>query len=175
MFDTDICIYLLNQKPGHESILKRLDGREHGEIVLSAITLAELRYGIAASRLRNLNLAKLELFLASFEVVPFGDRAAFAYGPLRVHLQAQGTPIGPARRIDCRPCTFTGRDSRNQQRPRVFPCAPSGGGELASIMTLPTGPHRIRNSPQTCHKNGAVGHKRLWRGLSHGSCGRKSK
>ena len=95
MFDTDICIYLLNRKPGHESILKRLDGREHGEIVLSAITLAELRYGIAASRRRNLNLAKLELFLASFEVVPFGDRAAFAYGPLRAHLQAQGTPIGP--------------------------------------------------------------------------------
>ena len=28
MFDTDICIYLLNQKPGHECILKRLDGRE---------------------------------------------------------------------------------------------------------------------------------------------------
>lgn len=94
MFDTDICIYLLNRKPGHESILKRLDGREHGEIVLSAITLAELRYGIAASRRRNLNLAKVELFLASFEVVPFGDRAAFAYGPLRAHLQAQGTPIG---------------------------------------------------------------------------------
>jgi tRNA(fMet)-specific endonuclease VapC len=95
MFDTDICIYLLNQKPGHESILNRLDGREHGEIVLSAITLAELRYGIAASRRRNLNLAKLELFLASFEVAPFGDRATFAYGPLRAHLQAQGTPIGP--------------------------------------------------------------------------------
>ena len=95
MFDTDICIYVINRKPGHESILKRLDGREHGEIVLSAITLAELRYGIAASRRRNLNLAKVELFLASFEVVPFDDRAAFAYGPLRAHLQAQGTPIGP--------------------------------------------------------------------------------
>jgi tRNA(fMet)-specific endonuclease VapC len=63
--------------------------------VLSAITLAELRYGIAASRRRNLNLAKLELFLASFEVVPFDDRAALAYGPLRAYLQAQGTSIGP--------------------------------------------------------------------------------
>ncbi|MGH8652854.1 MAG: type II toxin-antitoxin system VapC family toxin [Gammaproteobacteria bacterium] len=81
VFDTDICIYLLNQKSGHESILKRRDGREHGEIILSAITLAELRYGIAASRRRNLNLAKLELFLASFEVVPFDDRAVLAYGP----------------------------------------------------------------------------------------------
>ncbi|MGH8603816.1 MAG: type II toxin-antitoxin system VapC family toxin, partial [Gammaproteobacteria bacterium] len=95
MFDTDTCIYLLNQKAGHESILKRLDGREHGEIVLSAITLAELRYGIAASQRQYLNLAKLELFLASFEVFPFDDRAALAYGPLRAHLQAQCKPIGP--------------------------------------------------------------------------------
>lgn len=95
LLDTDICIYLLNQRLGFESILKRLDGREYGEISLSAITLAELRFGIAPSRRRSLNLAKLELFLASFEAVPFDDRAAAAYGSLRAHLEAQGMPIGP--------------------------------------------------------------------------------
>ncbi|MGH8582102.1 MAG: type II toxin-antitoxin system tRNA(fMet)-specific endonuclease VapC [Gammaproteobacteria bacterium] len=95
LFDTDIGIYVLNQKPGYESILKHLDGREQGEVIVSVITLAELRFGIAASRRRNLNLGKLELFLASFEVAPFDERAASAYGPLRAHLQAQGTPIGP--------------------------------------------------------------------------------
>jgi Predicted nucleic acid-binding protein, contains PIN domain len=95
LLDTDICIYLLNQRPGFESLLKRLDSREHGEVNLSAITLAELRFGIATSHRRILNLAKLELFLASFEVVPFDDRAAASYGPLRAHLEAQGTPIGP--------------------------------------------------------------------------------
>ena len=95
LLDTDIYIYLLNQRPGFESILKRLDGREYGEVSLSAITLVELRFGIAASRRRSLNLAQLELFLASFEAVPFDDRAAAAYGPLRAHLEAQGTPIGP--------------------------------------------------------------------------------
>jgi tRNA(fMet)-specific endonuclease VapC len=85
LLDTDICIYLLNQRPGFESILKRLDGREYGEVSLSAITLAELCFGIAASRRRSLNLAKLELFLASFEAAPFDARAAAAYGPLRAH------------------------------------------------------------------------------------------
>jgi tRNA(fMet)-specific endonuclease VapC len=95
LLDTDICIYLLNQRPGFEAILRRLDGRAHGEVNLSAITLAELRFGIAASRRAGLNLPKLELFLASFEIVPFDDRSAAAYGPLRAHLQSRGTPIGP--------------------------------------------------------------------------------
>jgi tRNA(fMet)-specific endonuclease VapC len=89
LLDTDICIYLLNQRPSFESILKRLDDLEHGEVNLSAITLAELRFGIAASHRRTPNLAKLELFLASFEMIPFDDRAAAAYGSLRAHLEAQ--------------------------------------------------------------------------------------
>ena len=46
---------------------------------LSAITLAELRFGIAVSHRRTLNLAKLEFFLASFEGVAFDDRAAVAW------------------------------------------------------------------------------------------------
>lgn len=95
LLDTAVCIYLLNQKSGYESILKHLDGREQGEVILSTITLAELRFGVAASRRRTLNLSTLELFLASFEIAPFDVRAASAYGPLRAHLQAQGTPIGP--------------------------------------------------------------------------------
>jgi tRNA(fMet)-specific endonuclease VapC len=35
------------------------------------------------------------LFVASFEVVAFDDRATAAYRPLRAYLKAQGTPIGP--------------------------------------------------------------------------------
>jgi len=74
LLDTNICIYLLNQRPGFEAILRRLDGRQQGEVALSAITLAELRFGIAASQRRDVNLARLELFLAVFEIAPF-DRA----------------------------------------------------------------------------------------------------
>ncbi len=62
---------------------------------MSAITLAELRCGIAASQRRAVNLAKLELFLAIFEIAPFDAPAATAYGSLRAQLQARGTPIGP--------------------------------------------------------------------------------
>lgn len=95
LLDTNICIYLLNQCPGFETILQRLDGRQQGEVALSAITLAELRFGIAASQRRDVNLAKLELFLAFFEIAPFDALAATAYGSLRARLKALGTPIGP--------------------------------------------------------------------------------
>ena len=63
VIDTDICIYLLNQRPGYKQILKRVGGRNYGNVLLSAITLAELRYAIAASQQRSANRAKLELFL----------------------------------------------------------------------------------------------------------------
>lgn len=95
LLDTNLCIYLLNQRPGFEAILRRLDGRQQGEVALSAITLAELRFGIAASQRRDVNLAKLELFLAVFEIAPFDGPAATAYGSLRARLKALGTPIGP--------------------------------------------------------------------------------
>lgn len=95
LLDTDVCIYLLNHRPGHEHILRRIDGRSYGEVLLSAITLAELRYGIAASWRRETNLSKLELFLAQFEVTPLDETAAAAYGPIRAHLRAKGAPIGP--------------------------------------------------------------------------------
>jgi len=95
LLDTDVCIDLLNQRPGFEAILRRLDGRQQGEVALSAITLAELRFGIAASQRRDIDLAKLALFLAAFEIAPFDASAAIAYGSLRARLKVLGTPIGP--------------------------------------------------------------------------------
>lgn len=95
VLDTDICIYLLNRRLAYENILKRIDARSYGEIIISAITLAELRYGIAASQRREANLSKLELFLAQFEVIAFDEHAAAVYGSILAHLRAKGTPIGP--------------------------------------------------------------------------------
>lgn len=95
MFDTDVCIYLLNRRLSYENILKRMDGLSYGEVLISAITLAELRYGIAASQRREANLSKLELFMAQFEVKPFDEYVASTYGVIRAHLKAMGKPIGP--------------------------------------------------------------------------------
>ena len=95
LLDTDICIYMINRKPGYEGILGRMDGLRYGDILLSAITLAELEYGIAKSQHQVKNRGRLERFLARFEVRGFDESAAVAYGFLRAKLEADGTPIRP--------------------------------------------------------------------------------
>jgi tRNA(fMet)-specific endonuclease VapC len=95
MLDTDTCIYLINRRPGYEHILRHIDGKAYGDVLISAITLAELRFGIAKSAHKEKNRIKLELFLARFQVVDFGPVATSAYGTIRAQLQAAGTPIGP--------------------------------------------------------------------------------
>lgn len=72
-----------------------MDGRSHDEVALSAITAAELQFGLAASTKKRLNRARLERFLAMFAVLPFDDAAARHYGVARAVLRASRTPIGP--------------------------------------------------------------------------------
>jgi len=95
LLDTNVCIALLNQQPGYEGILRRMDGQEYGQVVISAITTAELRFGVEASARVEDNRLKLERFLANFEVAAFDDQASRYYGALRAHLKSRGTPIGP--------------------------------------------------------------------------------
>ena len=95
LLDTNICIFLLNQRGGFENIVQRMNGMSREDIGISAISVAELEFGIAASKKQNDNFKRLERFLLDFEVIDFNRISAAAYGPLRSSLQAQGTPIGP--------------------------------------------------------------------------------
>lgn len=95
LLDTNICIYLLNRRSGYENILARVDGLTYDQVAISAITLAELRYGIAKSVKKAANRMKLDYFLHQFECLPFDAEIANAYGELRTRLELQGTPIGP--------------------------------------------------------------------------------
>jgi tRNA(fMet)-specific endonuclease VapC len=95
LLDTNVCICLINQRSGYERILKRMDGLEHGEVLISSISTAELHFGVAASMQVDRNMLKLERFLAAFEVVPFDEDASRRYGLVRAFLKARGTPIGP--------------------------------------------------------------------------------
>jgi len=72
-----------------------MDGLERRQVGLSAIRVAELEFGVAASKRQGDNFQRLERFLIDFEVLPFDRDAARPYGPLRKVLQIQGAPIGP--------------------------------------------------------------------------------
>ena len=93
MLDTDSCIALIKRKPG--SILRRLTALAPGEAGISAVTLAELRYGVAKSAQREKNSQALDEFLLPLEVADFDEPAAEIYGRVRAALEKAGTPIGP--------------------------------------------------------------------------------
>ena len=95
LLDTDTCICMINRRPGYEGILGRMGGLRYGDVLLSTITLAELRYGVAKSGHRERNRDRLEMFLARFEERDFDASASRAYGSIRAQLEAAGTPIGP--------------------------------------------------------------------------------
>lgn len=95
LLDTNACIYLVNQRPGFDRILRRMHGLEYGQVAISSITTAELHFGVAAGAQVAKNRIKLERFLAAFEVAAFDHAAARHFGAVRAHLKKLGTPIGP--------------------------------------------------------------------------------
>ncbi len=82
MLDTNICIYLMKQQPAR--VRDRFAECFVGEVVISAITLAELEYGVACSgKDARRHQALLQSLLEDIPAAPFDAAAARAYGPLR--------------------------------------------------------------------------------------------
>src|SRR5205809_4009497 len=95
MLDTNVLIYVLNAQPRHQAVLERFDRESPDDLVVSSITLAELRFGIEKSRRRETNRKALQEALDALNVLPFDARAAETYGTVRATLGAGGKPIGP--------------------------------------------------------------------------------
>ena len=93
MLDTNICIYVMKEKP--EAVLRRFQQELNAGLCISSITLAELEYGMKHSSNPIKNEQALLRFLVPLSILPFGVTAAFEYGDIRDYLQKQGTPIGP--------------------------------------------------------------------------------
>ena len=94
LLDTNICIHLINRRPGFEAVLRRLSGRSFGEICISAITVSELRYGVTKSAKSSENAATLDEFLSRFELLDYPVVAAASYARIRADLERAGKPIG---------------------------------------------------------------------------------
>ena len=92
VLDTNICIYLIKQKPA--GVMARFDELTVGDVGVSSITVAELQFGVHKSRYSERNRRALEQFLLPLEIAGFDGRAAEAYGIVRAALERRGTPIG---------------------------------------------------------------------------------
>ena len=92
MLDTNTCIYIMKHHP--PQVQARLRRVAIGEVGISAIVLAELRFGVEKSRRRDENTAALTDFLSFCLVLDWPQQATERYARIRNTLEAQGTPIG---------------------------------------------------------------------------------
>ena len=92
MLDTDTCIYTIKKNP--PAVFENLRRFSPDSVGISAITEAELRFGMSNSSKPEQNHRVLDQFLAPFQIVSFESSAAAHYGEIRSHLRRKGTPIG---------------------------------------------------------------------------------
>lgn len=92
LLDTNICIYIIKQRP--ESVLQRFRVMNQNDLGLSIVTVAELEYGAAKSQNPQLNRVRLDNFRRPFQVVGLSDEDVRVFGEIRADLEQRGMPIG---------------------------------------------------------------------------------
>jgi len=92
MLDTNICIYVLKN---HSARLKH-QFKVHKELCISAVTYAELCFGVAngVAALRGGRWQQLSAFTRLLLVLPLDEAAAKHYGEVRSQLTSKGQLIG---------------------------------------------------------------------------------
>lgn len=92
MLDTSICIYTMKNHPPR--VFENLKKLSPDLVGISAITEAELRFGMSNSARPEHNHRVLDEFLGPFEIFRFDSAAAAHYGEIRSHLRRNGAPMG---------------------------------------------------------------------------------
>lgn len=92
MLDTNICIFIIKQKP--PQVLQRFKNYQVEDVGISAITLAELQFGVVKSQHREKNQQALNEFILPLAILEFNGDAAFVYGDIRAELTSTGQIIG---------------------------------------------------------------------------------
>ena len=82
MLDTNMCIYLMKNQPA--DVADRFAQCYVGEVVMSAITFAELSYGISVSADPKREAKNLSSLVEDIPVAPFDVLAGSMYGPIRL-------------------------------------------------------------------------------------------
>jgi len=92
LLDTNICIYIINNRP--KQVVDHIKKLKVHQIKLSAISLAELEYGVSKSKSRDKNRRALVDFVTAFDIVDFNDADAEVFGIIRAELERKGQVIG---------------------------------------------------------------------------------
>ena len=93
LIDTNICIYLMNQRP--LAVIHKFRQLPLGITGISSISVSELQYGVAKSQYKEKNQQRLDEFLLPWDILAYDEAAAGAYGDIRAQLETDGQLIGP--------------------------------------------------------------------------------
>ena len=93
LLDTNICIYLIKNRPS--AVLERFRQHSPQDVAISTITLFELQYGIEKSQYRERSEAALAKFLLPLNLIDLDRSSALEAAAIRAQLEKKGMPIGP--------------------------------------------------------------------------------
>jgi len=88
-FDTDVLSAVIRRDPPL-ALIRRLAQTPPEQQLTTAVTLGELLYGAAKRGSATLTQRVRDLITGALLVVPFDERAAEVYGPLRAQLDSAG-------------------------------------------------------------------------------------
>jgi len=90
VLDTDTVSLIVRKNP---SVIANLIRHEDDEICISAISYAELRYGLEKKGSDRL-FAEVTAILGKLSIIAFDESQSELYGKTRVALEKSGTPLG---------------------------------------------------------------------------------
>jgi tRNA(fMet)-specific endonuclease VapC len=91
MLDTDTCAYAIK---AHPRVRQHLDSHRLGELAISVVTEAELRFGAVKSG-RASDWTLVAGLLERIQILDFTSHEAEFYARVRAELELAGRPIGP--------------------------------------------------------------------------------
>lgn len=92
LLDTNICIYIINQRP--RSVLARFKTIDENELGISVVTFAELQLGVEKSAAKAQNQKILDEFVDRLMILDWDVAAAREYAHLKADLKQRGVLIG---------------------------------------------------------------------------------
>lgn len=93
LLDTNIVSYFV--KGTSAGLVKRMQaGVDAQDIAISAVTRAELRYGLEMMDPSDRRRRRVDLLITELPALPWRIDAADEFGRIRAHLRRNGAPIG---------------------------------------------------------------------------------
>jgi tRNA(fMet)-specific endonuclease VapC len=92
LLDTNICIYIAKYNP--PAVRARFAQHTADELVMSVITLGELRFGAEKSQSQQRAMMVINELQSLIQIAPLTEAVGEHYGQIRASLQKTGLPIG---------------------------------------------------------------------------------